>query len=460
MCGKSEMSRFAHSLLIYKRMKVSNYNILVDYSSYKIMYNTLSNSIVCFTKEEYGIIIDLFKKLEEFEKTYPKLFKGLKSAGFIIDDDFDELNYIKLRNNLSTFGSSFYHLTINPTLDCNLKCWYCSTEYANAKHSGEMTEETILAVKKHIQYLIKERKAEHLHLDWFGGEPLMYFGKVIKPISEEAISLCDSNHVRFSHHITTNSVYMTDKMIHDFVDLRLNSFQIPLDGNEHHHNKIKYNEDRSGTFKTIINNLNLLADIIPDVKITLRINYDKKTLYGIEDIIPLLSEKAKKHIVVDFQRVWQVACDENDKAQLKKVKREFMKNGLNSDFWAYQPGIFNRCYADRFHQYAINYDGRIFKCTAQDYGDDKVVGRLNNDGSVNWNISLLSELFAHSTFDNEKCLTCKILPICMGPCIIKNYKARKEGKPIPCILDNTEFPLNSFIIEESIKRGLIKYDSN
>lgn len=436
-------------------MKTSYYNIIVDHPIYKVMYNTMSNSVICFTKTEYEEIKILLEDLNEFEKSYPSLFSAMKEAGFIIDN-YNELNLIKLRNRLSTFEDGFYHLTINPTLDCNLKCWYCSTEYKNAKHQGAMSDETIDAVKKHIKYVIEKQKARHLHLDWFGGEPLMYFYDIMKPIAKETIELCKSNNVMFSHHVTTNSVCMTGKMIHEFAELQLQSYQIPLDGNEKHHNTIKYTDDKSGTFKKIISNINMLAEIIPNVKITLRINYDKQTLYGIEDIIPLISDNAKKHILVDFQRVWQVVCDKRDFAQLGKVKKIFIENGLNSDFWAYQPGYFNRCYSDRFHHYAINYDGNVFKCTAQDYGKDKIIGNLLPDGSILWNMELLGDLFAHSTFDNDRCLQCKSLPICMGPCIIKNYEARKNGHPIPCVFDNAEYSLEEFVLEEAWKRGLIK----
>lgn len=199
----------------------------------------------------------------------------------------------------------------------------------------------------------------------------------------------------------------------------------------------------------------MLAEIIQNVRITLRINYDKKTLYGIEDIIPYISENAKKHIHVDFQKVWQINCDEKDQEQLKKVKETFRENGLNSGYWAYSPKRFNRCYSDRLHHYAINYDGRIFKCTAQDYADDKVIGELRPDGTIKWRDKLLSELFAHSTFDNERCLKCKSLPICMGPCIIRNYEARKQNLPIPCVFENAQYSLNSYIIEKAKIRKLI-----
>lgn len=436
-------------------MKKSNYNIITPYRNYRILYNTLTDSMICFTEEEYHEIEKLFSDFENFRLLYPKLFESVKKAGFIIEDDFDELAYIKLLNKISTFEDTSYHLTINPTLDCNLKCWYCSTEYKHAQHHGAMNKDTVEAVKKHIEYLVTQKRITHLHLDWFGGEPLMHFYDIVMPIAKFALEQCTSNNVTFSHHITTNSVYMTEEMMQDFKGIRLNSYQIPVDGNEKHHNTIKVNADKSGTFLTIINNINMLPEIIPNVKITLRINYDRKTLYGIEDIIPLITENAKKHIEVDFQRVWQITCDTKDYAQLEKVKQVFAENGLNSGFWAYNPGVFNRCYSDRFHQYAINYDGNVFKCTAQDYGKDKVIGKLQSDGQILWNMPLLSKLFAYSTFENERCLHCKSLPICMGPCITKNFDARKNETEIPCMFQNVEFSLDSYIIEQAKRRKLV-----
>jgi len=435
-------------------MKKSYYNIFVNRLQDRVLYNTLSNSIACFTEEEASEIERLFDNIEEFEETYPTLYESMKQAGFIVDDQ-NELDYIILKNKLSTFEDGTYHITINPTLDCNLKCWYCSTEYKGAKHNGAMSKVTIEAIKRHIMVLIESRKVTHLHLDWFGGEPLMYFYEIMNPIATFAIEQCGSNNVTFTQHVTTNSVFITEEMIEDFKKIRLNSFQIPLDGNEAHHNLIKYNEDKTGTFSSIIKNINTLSEQIPNCHITLRINYDKKTLYGITDIIPLFSETAKRHISVDFQRVWQINCDQKDHEQLEKVKFVFKKNGLNSGFWAYQPGVFNRCYSDRFHHYAINYDGNVFKCTAQDYGEDKIIGRINPDGEISWNTKLLTELFSHSTFDNERCLSCKSLPICMGPCITKNHEARKNGTPIPCVFENAEYALETFIIEQAQNRGLL-----
>lgn len=74
----------------------------------------------------------------------------MKNSRFIIIDDYDELEYIKFNNRLCIFKNRSFHLTINPTLDCNLRCWYCSTEYAKAKHHGGMNVDTVKVVQNHI----------------------------------------------------------------------------------------------------------------------------------------------------------------------------------------------------------------------------------------------------------------------------------------------------------------------
>ena len=435
--------------------KISFYNIEVAYGNYILLYNTLTDSLVCFTKEEFSVIGQLLQDLQMFNGEYPLLFEELKKSGFIENENYDELEYIKLQNKRCIFANSDFHITINPTLDCNLSCWYCSVELAKVKHNGGMTTDVVNKVIAHIHHVIIEQKATSLHLDWFGGEPLMYFNKVIEPISAYANKLVTENNVKFSQNITTNATLLNADRIWRMKELNFTRFQIPIDGNEQRHNKIKYFSNNKGTYRLVMDNINMVADIIPNVNIILRINYDRQTLNHIRDIVQDIMEKSKCHIQVDFQEVWQVSCSEKELKLLEEVKEEFRLNGLISDFWAYRPQKFYRCYADKLHQYAINYNGKVFKCTARDYGDDKVIGTLSSNGKIVWNDGLISLFFSKSTFDNERCLHCKQLPICMGPCIQKNYESRINNTPLPCVADNSQFSLTSYVVEDAKKRGLI-----
>lgn len=435
--------------------KLSRYNLVISYENFKLMYNTLCNSLVCYTLSEYEVIKELLGCLALFEKEYPTLFYGLKSAGFIVDEGNDELEMVRSANRRIVFDKEYCHLTVNPTLDCNLTCWYCSTEYAKAAHCGRMSDETVEKVKRHISYLIEQQRIKRFHLDWFGGEPLMYFNEVVDPISSFAVNLCMKYDVRFTQHVTSNSTLITEEMAERMRELKFTSFQITLDGNEEHHNKIKFFADKSGTYRNVIYSINTVCEKIPSACVILRINFDKKTLSDIQSIVQDIKSQVRKQIVVDFQKVWQVRWNKKDDVKLKTVKHFFAENGLHSNYWAYSPQRFIKCYADRRGHYVVNYNGEIFKCTARDYGKDKIIGTLNEDGTVTWNEQLLSGLLDKAPYENEKCLGCNILPLCMGPCTTNSAEARLANRNPPCMLDHVQYSLDDFVIEEAYKRNLI-----
>ncbi|WP_455589247.1 hypothetical protein, partial [Bacteroides rodentium] len=69
-----------------------------------LLYNTLTNALICLTKIEYEEIQYLMENITELKNEYPILYKSLKEAGFIIDKDLNELNYIKFQNNLQVYA--------------------------------------------------------------------------------------------------------------------------------------------------------------------------------------------------------------------------------------------------------------------------------------------------------------------------------------------------------------------
>jgi uncharacterized protein len=72
-------------------------------------------------------VFSLYQKddLQLFSKEFPDFFARLIKGGFIIDSSRNELEEVIAEFNEERNGSEMYHLIINPTLDCNLSCWYC-----------------------------------------------------------------------------------------------------------------------------------------------------------------------------------------------------------------------------------------------------------------------------------------------------------------------------------------------
>ncbi|MDR1544020.1 MAG: radical SAM protein [Prevotellaceae bacterium] len=288
--------------------KQSKYNIWVN----NILYNSFSENAIPFSENEVESIKYYLENTNEFLENYPEILEKFEKLGFIVKSDFNELEYILYRNRIDTLQNKNYHLTINPTLQCNYKCWYCIVEDVGTKYEQRrMNDETVELVKKHIKYMIEVEKIPYLYLDWFGGEPLMYFYEVIYPISKYALELCNANNISFSSHATTNAYYIDNKMIDLFNEIKLTSFQIPIDGNEKKHNLVK-NHNGIGHYKQIVESINNIAKKVINAHIIMRINYDKQTLNNATDVIKYIKEENRKKIFVDFQRIWQIDLTKNE----------------------------------------------------------------------------------------------------------------------------------------------------
>lgn len=424
--------------------KQSYYNIWEG----NILYNSFSDKAIAFKDDEILAVKQYLENPSVLKKEFPEIYFLFTSAHFIIPDTLDEYRYLMYQNRNVTTVRKNYHLTINPTLLCNYRCWYCCVEEQHTKYEKRrMDDQTIDNLCCYISEIVHYKGADSMHIDWFGGEPLMYFNEVVLPISKLASEKCKQYNVPFSNHVTTNAYYIDDKMIDFFNSIQLNSFQIPLDGNEKRHNLIK-NIDGVGHYRQIMNTINLLCENVYQSKIILRINYDAKTLENITDIISDIRKENRKKILVDLQRVWQVDLvkDENgNNNRLIEVKQQFEKNGFNVNYFAFNHKRYRSCYADNYYHQVINYDGKIYKCAARNYSEELCIGKLKKDGKTEINEEHICNFFSFCTFDNETCRKCKMLPLCYGPCVQKSYDHYIKGKSFQCLYDVSELSLKWYI---------------
>ena len=325
--------------------------------------------------------------------------------------------------------------------ECNFNCWYC---YENHPQ-GRMSRNTMTAVVNYVKTLIKNKSIHHLNLDWFGGEPLLYFDEVMYPLAKEIKQIWFENNMALSGMITTNGLLINKDRCEKFQEISLNSFQITLDGDEQTHNRIRCDKNKNGSFQIIVDNINLLSEY-PNVSILLRINYTEKTLLNINNIVNFFSEKAKNKIEIFFQQVWQDA--QKKRISAKRNEQYFKDKGFRVNTYELNTS-YHACYADVYQQAVINFDGKVFKCTARDFNNTNPDGWLQEDGNIQWDMPKLSKRFSKATFENEHCTVCNLLPVCAGPCSQKmmeipdDYDFKKICLQGGVIL-SIEHKLNSF----------------
>ncbi|MDR0603334.1 MAG: radical SAM protein [Bacteroidales bacterium] len=386
--------------------KLNKYIYIKEKNNTIVIYNLLNRIIFALTRDNYYALIN--QDLENLQKNKPTLFNAMYKLGIIVPDFFNELDYVKTMNRKVIFDRKQYRLTINPTLECNFHCWYCYENHPK----GHMNKNTIQSIINHITLNIQERNLQSLLIDWFGGEPLIYFDEVIYPLTIELQKLLNKHQINLLNSITTNGYLINEKRAKLFEILGITNFQITLDGNQTTHDKIRFLKNREGTFQTIIDNINLLSEYRKNT-IMVRINYTQETLKDINEIVNCFSQKAKSKICIAFQQVWQDSFHKYVSAE--DNKEYFKANGFNVDFFELNTK-FHVCYADKINQAVINYDGRVFKCTARNFTTHPHDGILLSDGKIDWNILTYSKRFGNATFENEYCINCSLLPVCMGPC--------------------------------------------
>lgn len=437
--------------------KISRYNYAIDYQGKKLFFNGMKGSGMLMSLSEWDNVQPFLNDLIRFKQEYPNDFDKLKQMGYIVDSDFDEVAYIKFMNKTATYGNRSYSVFINPTLECNFRCWYCYEEHNN----GHMSEDTIERIKLHIKHKVENREINQLNLGWFGGEPLLYFNNVVYPISKFAKQLMEENNIPFHNSITTNAYCINDDMIEKMQEIGLRYFQITLDGNRERHNKIR-NCAGEPTYDIIIQNIIKICQKLDNPSVTLRINYDDVTLKkNVEEILSDFPDTIRPNIYIDMHRVWQTMKDTREDVTNNDDLDKFVSNARNEGYnircnGVLFSGTYTGCYVCRTNFACINFDGKVYKCTACSFTEKDCFGELMDNGEIYWNVSRISKLYGYSPLENPQCMECKHLPICLGPCP-KHYMNNNHN--VDCVFDSLEREPEQRIIdfyEESLQYKNIK----
>ncbi len=380
---------------------------------------------------------ELYEKesIEKVQSDNLELYNKLCATQFYVNDNISELDSIIKESINQKFDTSLYHIVINTTLDCNLKCWYC---YETKIKGSQLNDGVIESIKKNILIHYKDNNYTSLKISFFGGEPFMNF-KAIKNILSYAKTFCDNHTVKLIADFTTNSTLINSAMI-DFLKDYNCMFQITLDGDREQHNKVKTIKGID-TYQLAINNIYKLAKEIPLSKIWVRINYDMETLKNIDEIYGKLDGLNRKKVHLILRKIWQVSSKNiESEVLLNAIQKGFDSNFL-VDCYPLNPN--RMCFAERKNQVLVNYDGKIFKCSTLPAFDQKhALGVIDQTiGVLKWDKEKLKSY--SKTIFSERCKRCTLFGTCFGACTQKMLKHPDENF---CILEEIGLTKEQFLM--------------
>lgn len=404
-------------------MKASNYNYIIERGDFGYWYNGIEHTYFKLPLELCRKIEMAIASKEQLDLLPNSFAHKLVAGGFLVPIKTNELDVIRRKND-ERINQKDYMLTLLPTLNCNFKCWYCIQNHIPSR----MSSDTIESIKKHIDYMIDIEGISSLQIEWFGGEPFMYFKQVIEPICSYAQEKCLTSNIPYITTATTNGYFLSPKILSDIKRLQFNRFHITLDGPKQEHDKVKFQQNCESAFEHVLSNIEYILNNTDDIKILLRINYTEENLdYQIvEDVNKIISSQNRHRIIVTPKKVWQENVCKERYSNVSTLIELFEASGYTVNHldivWDFIP-----CYANRKYYNAINYNGDVVKCTAcNDLYDKKSHGVINVDGSITMDPDFM-EKYSVKAFENPECLACKYLPICMGVCP-RNYASNSYCK--------------------------------
>ena len=422
-------------------MRTSNYNIFINSDRGVLVFNALTDSYVFVNDDEAK-----FLKTREFISSgifESERIKRFQDAGILVKDDFNVLAYLKHIYSNEMHESDVFDLTILPTLDCNVRCWYC---FENKNVGSRITPSVKGNILLFIQNIIKDRPyIKEISIDLFGGEPLLHYEEDLDDFLHQIKNVVEGLGKKATFLFITNGLRLTEEVMDRIKDLSP-QFQISIDGYKERHDKIKVLSKHAdiSTYDLVIHNLKNVCKC-DHVHVILRLNYDEQTLKNVGKILSDIKDIDRSKISIHFERVWQTKkhiAITND--ALIDAWKLFVSHGFQVTYlkFFHTP---SSCMSSKQDQVAISYDGKIFKCTGCDFARTEEDGNLMSNGNIAWKGNKAEERIQIQTYNHPECLQCKLLPLCWGPCCQKHL-LKKEKVMETCQLKSMEMPLESFLL--------------
>lgn len=314
---------------------------------------------------------------------------------------------------------------------CNLACDYCYADKGKYDVSGLVIDfETAKKVIDTLIELASVNGGEHIHITFFGGEPLLQF-KLIKQIVKYTNDTIGTKRIRPNWDIVINGTLFTDEII-EFLEDNKFGVTISIDGDKQVHDAARHFCDGKGSYDIIKENIskwknknNLVARVtINDSNTDVVCAVNSIRELGIYRIVIGADNNmsAKNYDVFEdnLRRLFEEytkAIKAHDYYIIDNISRYIVKLALRKK-------TSYHCSAG-ISYFSISADKKVYLChrfVGQEAGYmGQVSGNLGKDISEVSNKNL--QLFKSQTGRPSMCKDCQLFNICGGTCKYDAYNA-------------------------------------
>jgi uncharacterized protein len=425
----------------------SRYNFNVPVEGGSLLYNSNTGAVLRLSGPDATELTEaLCSGIVEVSDSLlpPGILKQLETGGFIVPPGTDELEIIRNRFWAARKETPMV-ITLTTTMDCNLGCYYCyesrSKERLGKKHLSDICDLIIQA--------LRTRNRKSLHVDWYGGEPLLNLD-FIEQASPEIQRVCEIEKARYSASVISNGTAWPMDVGHFVKRHRIRQVQVSFDGlHDNHKARRRYRkayaaDDNSNSFETIATLVDQLLDY---TRVDIRLNLDRQNQ---NDLLPFVDfARDRGWFTRDFPAVIQPArlaaysersafmrANELDVREYDEI-RNHLRGYVHSEIKveeAEAPDGFafpktSVCAALAMDSLVVGADGLHYRCGLQVGEKHRAIGNLpglsNDVGHNKYPDKEWWESFDPTILQN--CSRCSFLPICWGGCPKKHLESDKHA---------------------------------
>lgn len=117
-------------------MELSRYSeILKGEDGYVYLFNTYSKKWLQLDADLAALLSRHINNLEIFKALHSQFYEVLTKEHFVVENANEDTKEVQ-RSLLEEYESlENVKITINPTLDCNVRCWYCYEDRFEKKYN-------------------------------------------------------------------------------------------------------------------------------------------------------------------------------------------------------------------------------------------------------------------------------------------------------------------------------------
>jgi len=403
-------------------MRIAKHTVVTLDNDNVFITSLLSRSVIKMSRTKWEDIADSLVKVRSKnlllkDELINRMFEDL----IIVEDGFNELEYITRKTLTTRAVSDTFGLIIVPSMSCNMNCHYC---FENKADSQTLKNQDIVELIRFTREKLLEGKHKQLHLRWFGGEPLINI-PLLKNVTSSLSVMCQSQGIKISGDIVTNGFYLNRDVAQFLGKNGLNSAQITFEGDKKQHDKVRRVKS-GGSYEQLLENISIASD---HLEIRIRIHVAPYNLDTIPNLLqdihnkglhkkigyiyfaPLFNykQKIKEKAFIPDSRLF-LSSEEYAKHLLPLIKnaKELgfkLPDPLNTDY--------SVCTALREYTAVVNPNGTLVKCYMDAGDQEEIYGTLNAGITNHQNLSKWRKMFfAH----DEECRNCKFSPVCLGGC--------------------------------------------